>query len=63
MCIFVQDRRRLFLFEFVPCVEPDVPGAFLTEDPSVLVEEGRYNNVPYLTGINSAEANFLISGI
>jgi Carboxylesterase family len=37
---------------FWPVIEhPDVPDAFITEDPEVLLKEGRFNKVPYVTGI------------
>lgn len=51
---------RILDFVFVPCVEPDLPGAFLTEDPAVLVAEGRYNQVPMIIGGTSGEANIAV---
>ena len=32
-------------------VEPDLPGAFLTEDPRGAMEAGRFNKVPLITGV------------
>lgn len=40
---------------FVPCVEPADSGVFLTEDPRVLLQEGRFNKVPMITGFNRDE--------
>jgi carboxylesterase type B len=40
---------------FGPVIEPNLPGAFLTEEPEVLMETGRFNQVPVLTGIDEDE--------
>lgn len=40
---------------FLPVVEPDLPGAFIAEDPVTMVRDGRSSQAPLLTGVNSAE--------
>ncbi|CAG7837972.1 unnamed protein product [Allacma fusca] len=51
---------------FGPVVEPDLPGAFLTEEPAVLMETGRFNQVPLIAGVDEDEgilmhASFIFS--
>ncbi|XP_049851857.1 esterase FE4-like [Schistocerca gregaria] len=50
-----EDRTGFMMCVWVPHVEPENDGAFLTEEPWVIMSEGRYNQVPYLTGITSYE--------
>lgn len=40
---------------FVPVVENPTTGLFLTEDPMVLLQEGRFNQVPLVMGCNRDE--------
>lgn len=42
-------------FEFTPVIEPNHPGAFITEQMYGVVEEGRMNRVPLLIGVASEE--------
>lgn len=39
----------------VPVIENSVNGLFLTESPSKLLEEGRFNKVPVISGVTSDE--------
>ncbi|XP_049801482.1 esterase FE4-like [Schistocerca nitens] len=55
-----EDKERLFMFVFVPSVEPNVEGAFLTEHPADILHKGKYINVPLLTGVASREGKFLM---
>ncbi|XP_068084825.1 esterase FE4 [Anabrus simplex] len=59
-----EDRLRLLNhYHEVPTVEPVVEGetAFITEDPVALVDEGKFHNVPYVTGVTSGEGIYLVS--
>lgn len=42
-------------FEFAPVIEPDRPGAFITEKMYAVVAEGRMQRVPLLMGVASEE--------
>ncbi|XP_068084827.1 esterase FE4-like [Anabrus simplex] len=58
--------RFLKIYHELPCVEPVVEGeeAFITEDPLTLLDEGKFQNVPYLTGVTLAEGvYFLLVGV
>lgn len=55
-----EDKQRLFMFGFVPSIEPAVDGAFLTECPEKLLSEGRFRPLPFLTGLTSTEGKFLL---
>ncbi|XP_049802181.1 esterase FE4-like isoform X1 [Schistocerca nitens] len=50
-----EDRVTFFMTIWIPTLEPEHEGAFLTEEPQILMSEGRYNYVPYLAGITSYE--------
>ncbi|XP_047108695.1 cholinesterase 1-like isoform X1 [Schistocerca piceifrons] len=56
-----RDNASLLTFVFVPSVEPIHDGAFLTEEPSLLLLKGQFLHVPYITGVNSKEGNFFVS--
>jgi len=47
-------------FAFLPVVERPGPNAFLAEDPAVLLETGRFNHVPYITGVNQMEGMIML---
>ncbi|XP_049958532.1 cholinesterase-like isoform X2 [Schistocerca serialis cubense] len=51
------DEQKLLLAYMVwaPTVEPDLDGAFITESPIRALNEGRFNKVPIMTGVTSAE--------
>ncbi|KAK3932169.1 Venom carboxylesterase-6 [Frankliniella fusca] len=40
---------------FLPVVEPDLPGAFIAEDPVAMVRDGKSSSAPLMTGVNTAE--------
>lgn len=42
-------------FEFAPVVEPNRPGAFITENMYTAIEQGHMNKVPLLMGVVSEE--------
>ncbi|KAF5307859.1 hypothetical protein FQR65_LT06591 [Abscondita terminalis] len=42
---------------FKPVMEPDLPGAFITEDPVHTILKGKAAKVPFLTGITSDEGD------
>ena len=45
---------------FLPVVETiDDEEAFLTEHPTSILERGDYDQVPWMTGVNSAEGLFI----
>lgn len=48
------------MITFRPAIEPDHPGAFLTEEPTDLIEKGQVNDVPWLTGLNSHEGSLRV---
>ncbi|XP_067008041.2 esterase FE4 [Anabrus simplex] len=59
-----EDQFRLMnQFHELPSLEPVIEGetAFITEDPLILLDEGKFHNVPYLTGVTSEEGIFLVS--
>lgn len=45
----------MFPLPFIPTVELNIEGAFLTEDPLKLITEGRTYDVPWIVGFTSAE--------
>ncbi|XP_012224498.2 esterase E4-like [Linepithema humile] len=51
------------LIPFVPVIEPEHLGAFLTEDPTISVQKGHIADVPWITGINSEEGSLFTSSI
>ncbi|XP_066991135.2 esterase FE4 [Anabrus simplex] len=57
------EKDRLFPFIFTPAVEVEVEGVerFLPAPPLQLLEEGRINDVPSMTGVSSEEAVGFIS--
>ncbi|KAK4880583.1 hypothetical protein RN001_008729 [Aquatica leii] len=48
---------------FKPVMEPDVPGAFLIEDPARIILKGDAAKVPFITGITSNEGDLRTSDI
>ncbi|XP_063991352.1 uncharacterized protein LOC135169896 [Diachasmimorpha longicaudata] len=49
--IFTQDP----MIPFKPVVEPNYPGAFLTEDPVKILDNGNLTDIPWMTGFTSHE--------
>ncbi|KAJ1529202.1 hypothetical protein ONE63_006006 [Megalurothrips usitatus] len=61
-----QDARSIMgRVPFVPVIESEFDGveAFLTEDPDVLVREGRYMQVPVIIGSNNKEGSIFYTGV
>nr|AGC24393.1 carboxylesterase [Locusta migratoria] len=56
-----EDVMGIFQMVFVPSVEPQHDGALLTGEPAVLLSQGAYNDVPYMTGGTSAECLFYVA--
>ncbi|XP_049850044.1 esterase FE4-like [Schistocerca gregaria] len=50
-----EDSQSLLSCVWVPSVEPDHESAFLTEEPWRLMAEGRFNPVPYMSGVTDLE--------
>ncbi|XP_049799267.1 esterase FE4-like isoform X1 [Schistocerca nitens] len=50
-----EDALSLTTCVWTPSVEPEHESAFLVEDPHLMVQEGRYNFVPYVTGSTDLE--------
>lgn len=40
---------------FAPVVEPDLPGAFLTEPLEKIIRGGKLHDLPYILGVNTLE--------
>ncbi|XP_049955863.1 fatty acyl-CoA hydrolase precursor, medium chain-like [Schistocerca serialis cubense] len=55
-----EEKMRYIQFAFVPIVEPALAGAFLPEPPQTLAREGRFNQVPFITGVTTADGNMLL---
>lgn len=51
------------MIPFRPVVEPEGPGAFLTEDPALLMKQGRHEDIPWMTGITSEEGSLRVPGL
>nr|BDU67888.1 carboxylesterase [Liposcelis bostrychophila] len=52
---------RIFLqLSFVPVVEPEHEGAFLTKSPREIIQSGDFNDVPYIIGGVSLEGLIII---
>ena len=62
MTLSTEERSRgLAVHPFVPAAEPPGPAAFLPATPQELMAGGDLAAVPYITGINSLEAGFMLS--
>ncbi|XP_068084715.1 esterase FE4 [Anabrus simplex] len=56
-----EDKPRITsMFHVRPSVEPVVAGeaAFITQDPLILMDEGNFHKVPFLTGVTLSEGLF-----
>ncbi|KAL0099083.1 hypothetical protein PUN28_020261 [Cardiocondyla obscurior] len=51
------------MIPFRPVIEPEHSSAFLTEDPTISVSEGRLRDIPWMTGITSDEGALKVAGI
>ncbi|XP_044731316.1 juvenile hormone esterase-like [Chrysoperla carnea] len=38
-----------------PCIEPNIPSAFLPDSPENILREGRFNDVPIIIGVNDKD--------
>ena len=47
-------------FTFTPRVDFEVKNPFLPDDPKVLLREGRFAKVPFMTGLTREEGLFLV---
>jgi carboxylesterase type B len=57
------DSLRPMISLYLPTIEKDLKDgkSFLTDQPKTIIESGKFNKVPLLAGVNSAEG-LLISG-
>ncbi|XP_049808443.1 acetylcholinesterase-like [Schistocerca nitens] len=55
--LLMTDEQNLYFSYIVwaPNTEPDIEDAFISESPIRAVNEGRFNQVPIMTGVTSAE--------
>lgn len=51
------------MIPFRPVIEPDHEGAFLTDDPALLMKYGRLSDIPWMTGITSQEGSLRVPGL
>ncbi|XP_049800004.1 esterase B1-like [Schistocerca nitens] len=54
------ELRSLNALAFVPVVEPPSPTAIIVEDPALVLKEGRFHQVPVMTGVDSADGSVLV---
>lgn len=50
------------MIPFRPVIEPDHPGAFLTEDPVIATQNGHLTDIPWMTGVTSHEGSIKVAG-
>ncbi|XP_049765254.1 carboxylesterase 4A-like [Schistocerca cancellata] len=50
-----EEEAQLPLLVWMPVIEPDVEGAFITEWPATALKEGRFSRVPVITGFTSGD--------
>lgn len=46
----------------MPCVEPNVPGGLVYQEPDVLLQAGQCRRMPYMIGFNSLEGLIMLEG-
>ncbi|XP_032678420.1 venom carboxylesterase-6-like isoform X2 [Odontomachus brunneus] len=51
------------MIPFRPVIEPNHPGAFLTEDPIISTKHGRIADIPWMSGITSEEGSLRVPHI
>ncbi|XP_076232205.1 carboxylic ester hydrolase [Calliopsis andreniformis] len=51
------------MIPFRPVIEPEHPGAFLTEDPAIASKNGRLSDIPWMTGVTSEEGALVAPGL
>nr|AJP62556.1 carboxylesterase [Oxya chinensis] len=54
------ERMSLLQLPWLPVVEPDLEGAFITDTPANNIKAGRFNRVPVLEGTTSADGLVLL---
>jgi len=55
-------KNSLQLSGTVPVIEPDLPGAFLTQEPVDIIRSGNIPDVPVIYGANREDGAFVIAG-
>ncbi|KAK7870482.1 hypothetical protein R5R35_000754 [Gryllus longicercus] len=61
-CFTEEEIAKSMILPFVPCVEPDHPGAFLPKEPAALLASGNVPKVPIIFGITSHEGIMFLPG-
>ncbi|GLG92609.1 Acetylcholinesterase [Gryllus bimaculatus] len=61
-CFTEEEIAKSMILPFVPCVEPDHPGAFLPKTPAALMASGNVPKVPVIFGITSHEGIMFLPG-
>ncbi|KAF5288891.1 hypothetical protein FQA39_LY03770 [Lamprigera yunnana] len=51
------------MIPFRPVIEPDLPGAFLTEHPSQIIRLGKSAKVPWMTGITTEDGTLRAAAV
>lgn len=51
------------MIPFRPVIEPEHPGAFITEDPFVATKAGHLVDIPWMTGVTSEEGSLKVPSI
>ncbi|XP_044018144.1 venom carboxylesterase-6-like [Aphidius gifuensis] len=51
------------MIPFRPVIEPNHPGAFLSEEPAESLKRGNMVDVPWMTGFNSHEGTIKVAGL
>ncbi|XP_014483778.1 PREDICTED: venom carboxylesterase-6-like isoform X2 [Dinoponera quadriceps] len=58
---------RIFSYDpivsFAPVIEPNHPGAFLTEDPIISTKHGRIADIPWMLGVTSEEGTLRVPAL
>lgn len=64
-CVFVQEKRQMVVFLFVPTVDKFAAAheVFLPAHPYDLISAGKFQHVPYIMGANSMEGLIHLHGI
>ncbi|GLG92610.1 Esterase FE4 [Gryllus bimaculatus] len=61
-CFTEEEIAKSMILPFVPCVEPDHPGAFMPKTPAALMASGNVPKVPVIIGITSHEGIVFLPG-
>ncbi|XP_049779876.1 cholinesterase-like isoform X2 [Schistocerca cancellata] len=61
--VLTDEEQALFSYSpWWPHIEPELEGSFFSESPIQMLTDGRFNRVPILTGVTSAELGVKHSG-